>query len=99
MGGLPPDGRRSRGRLHDLVRRRLSEEGCGDLLEQDRRVSYARLFRRAVKRMTREAPVHIVPYDRLWPDQFEQERHLLAGIIGEWLHGGIEHVGSTAVPG
>jgi GrpB-like predicted nucleotidyltransferase (UPF0157 family) len=49
--------------------------------------------------MTREAPVHIVPYDPLWPDQFEQERRLLAGIIGEWLHGGIEHVGSTAVPG
>jgi GrpB-like predicted nucleotidyltransferase (UPF0157 family) len=49
--------------------------------------------------MTREAPVHIVPYDPLWPHQFEQERHLLAGIIGEWLHGGIEHVGSTAVPG
>ena len=49
--------------------------------------------------MTREAPVHIVPYDALWPGQFEQERLLLYRIIGEWVNGGIEHVGSTAVPG
>jgi len=49
--------------------------------------------------MTREAPVHIVPYDLSWPGQFEQERRLLHRIIGEWVNGGIEHVGSTAVPG
>src|SRR5262245_14454306 len=49
--------------------------------------------------MTPEASVHIVSYDPMWPDQFEQERRLLAGIIGEWLHGGIEHIGSTGVPG
>jgi len=49
--------------------------------------------------MTREAPVHIVPYDTSWPDQFGQERRLLCGMIGDWINGGIEHVGSTAVPG
>jgi GrpB-like predicted nucleotidyltransferase (UPF0157 family) len=49
--------------------------------------------------MTREAPVHIVPYDTSWPGQFEQERSLLFGLIGEWVNGTIEHVGSTAVPG
>jgi GrpB-like predicted nucleotidyltransferase (UPF0157 family) len=49
--------------------------------------------------MTREAPVHIVPYDPSWPDQFEQERRLLTGILADWVKGGIEHVGSTAVPG
>jgi len=46
-----------------------------------------------------EAPIHIVPYDALWPATFETERALLAGAIGEWLAGPIEHIGSTAVPG
>jgi GrpB-like predicted nucleotidyltransferase (UPF0157 family) len=46
-----------------------------------------------------EASVHIVPYDASWPDQFEQERRAVSGLIAAWLDGPIEHVGSTAVPG
>lgn len=46
-----------------------------------------------------EAPVHIVPYDVLWPSRFEEERKLLVEAIGTWLVGSIEHIGSTAIPG
>lgn len=45
------------------------------------------------------APIEIVDYDPLWPDRFSEERERLVGAIGQWLHGPIEHVGSTAVPG
>jgi GrpB-like predicted nucleotidyltransferase (UPF0157 family) len=43
--------------------------------------------------------VRIVPYDPSWPDRFEEERERLDAAIGEWVVGGIHHVGSTAVPG
>jgi GrpB-like predicted nucleotidyltransferase (UPF0157 family) len=46
-----------------------------------------------------EEPVLIVPYDPAWPASFEAERALLEDAIGEWVTGGIHHVGSTAVPG
>ena len=46
-----------------------------------------------------DARVEIVKYDPAWPAAFEREKALLEGIIGQWLAGGIEHVGSTAVPG
>ena len=46
-----------------------------------------------------DAPVHIVAYDPSWPTRFEAERTALAEILGQWLTGPIEHVGSTAVPG
>ena len=46
-----------------------------------------------------EAPVLLVDYDPAWPAAFERERGALAGILGEWLTGSIEHIGSTAVPG
>lgn len=42
--------------------------------------------------------VHIAAYDSCWPDHFEEERGRVEGAIGRWLSG-IEHVGSTAVPG
>ena len=45
------------------------------------------------------ASIHVVPYDSRWPDRFEQERQVLADVLGPWLVGPIEHVGSTAVPG
>ena len=38
LGGLLADGRRSERRLHDLVRRRLLQEGRDELLDADRRV-------------------------------------------------------------
>ena len=46
-----------------------------------------------------EAPVHIVPYDASWPTRFDAERTIVAGAIHQWVVGGIEHIGSTAVPG
>jgi GrpB-like predicted nucleotidyltransferase (UPF0157 family) len=45
------------------------------------------------------APIHIAAYDPAWPTLFEAERQLLARVLGRWLVGPIEHVGSTAVPG
>ncbi len=49
LGGLLADRRRSAGRLHDLVRRRLLQEGRDELLDADRRVPDARLH--GVKRL------------------------------------------------
>ncbi len=49
--------------------------------------------------LTPEQPVHIVPYDESWLSRFEQERAILDRVIGAWVVGGIEHVGSTAIPG
>jgi GrpB-like predicted nucleotidyltransferase (UPF0157 family) len=43
-------------------------------------------------------PVVVLPYDAHWPEVFRAERDPLAGIFGERA-AGIEHVGSTAVPG
>jgi GrpB-like predicted nucleotidyltransferase (UPF0157 family) len=43
--------------------------------------------------------VRVRPYDPQWPARFESERHLLQQAIGEFVIGGIHHVGSTAVPG
>ena len=43
-------------------------------------------------------PVHIVPYDRCWPELFELERARVEAAVGEWVEA-IEHIGSTAVPG
>ena len=34
-----------------------------------------------------------------WPDLFEREKSVFLERLGSWLHGPIEHVGSTAVPG
>jgi GrpB-like predicted nucleotidyltransferase (UPF0157 family) len=46
-----------------------------------------------------DEPVSVVPYDPSWPGRFEEERKGLEAAIGEWVVGGIHHVGSTAVPG
>ena len=43
--------------------------------------------------------VEIATYDPTWPERFASERALLARVVAPWLDGGIEHVGSTAVPG
>jgi GrpB-like predicted nucleotidyltransferase (UPF0157 family) len=51
--------------------------------------------------MTQDAPalpIVIVDYDTRWPQLFEEERERILGAIGDWLLG-IEHIGSTAVPG
>src|SRR3977135_3689181 len=46
-----------------------------------------------------DEPIQLAPPDPSWPARFEQERVLLEEAIGEWISGGIHHVGSTAVPG
>lgn len=45
-----------------------------------------------------DEPVRLVPPDPSWPARFEKEREALEEAIGEWVCGGIQHVGSTAVP-
>ena len=45
------------------------------------------------------APVILEEYDVAWPEKFAKEKEFLLSIIGEWYYGGIEHVGSTAIPG
>ena len=46
----------------------------------------------------RAEPVVIAPYDPAWPATFAALRDRIAPVLGE-LAAGIEHVGSTAVPG
>lgn len=41
----------------------------------------------------------LATYDLSWPLKFNEERGYLLDTIGSWNYGGIEHVGSTAVPG
>lgn len=45
------------------------------------------------------APVILEEYDASWPHEFIKEKQFLLAIAGEWNFGGVEHVGSTAVPG
>lgn len=46
-----------------------------------------------------QAAVEVVDYDPAWPIRFEEERGALQRVLGRWLVGPIEHIGSTAVPG
>ena len=46
-----------------------------------------------------EASVHVVPYDPLWIDKFEDEKIFLEQLLAPWRKGPTEHVGSTAVVG
>ena len=48
--------------------------------------------------MNSDEPIRIAPPDPAWPLRFEAERAALEEAIGEWVRGGIHHVGSTAVP-
>ena len=41
----------------------------------------------------------MVGYDPGWADRFAEQRPLVAELLGPWLAGPVEHVGSTAVPG
>lgn len=47
--------------------------------------------------------MNLMPYDPAWPVRYERERTAIAGALGSLVDGGvldgIEHVGSTAVPG
>jgi GrpB-like predicted nucleotidyltransferase (UPF0157 family) len=41
----------------------------------------------------------VVPYDPEWPAQFDAERRVLAAALHPWLVSGVNHIGSTAIPG
>ncbi len=43
-------------------------------------------------------PVKLVPYDPIWPQQYEAERCLILEAVGEKILS-IDHIGSTSVPG
>jgi GrpB-like predicted nucleotidyltransferase (UPF0157 family) len=49
--------------------------------------------------MPPDEQIRLIPADPEWPTQFKREQEALAEAIGEWVAGGIHHVGSTAVPG
>jgi GrpB-like predicted nucleotidyltransferase (UPF0157 family) len=48
-------------------------------------------------------PVVLVPYDPAWPARFARERERIAAALGDVTEGGVldgvEHIGSTSVPG
>ncbi|MGH9225212.1 MAG: GrpB family protein [Acidimicrobiales bacterium] len=44
-------------------------------------------------------PIVISPYDERWPGAFELERERLERVLRGGLALGIEHIGSTAIPG
>lgn len=46
-----------------------------------------------------EMAVHLSEYNPLWPQAFAEQRDRLAIALGPWLHGTIQHIGSTAIPG
>ncbi len=43
--------------------------------------------------------ISVEPYDPAWAQRFEDERQLLTEVLAPWLHGGVHHIGSTAIPG
>ncbi|MCW2613366.1 MAG: hypothetical protein JWN08_360 [Frankiales bacterium] len=43
--------------------------------------------------------IDVVPYDPRWAAAFAWEHDRLVEALAPWLAGGVEHVGSTAVPG
>ncbi len=46
-----------------------------------------------------DEPIHLVPYDLNWAVKFEKEKKFLKQIIGDYIVGEINHIGSTSVPG
>jgi GrpB-like predicted nucleotidyltransferase (UPF0157 family) len=49
--------------------------------------------------VTTDEAVSVRDYNPEWPARFESEAVLLAEAIGPWITGGVNHVGSTAIPG
>ena len=45
------------------------------------------------------AIVELSEYNSAWPEMFRSEKLFLERVAGEWLYGGVEHVGSTSVIG
>lgn len=47
----------------------------------------------------KRSSIELSEYDLKWPSKFEAEKDFLMEIVGKWLHGSVEHIGSTSVPG
>lgn len=43
--------------------------------------------------------VEVVDYDMAWPDRFADQLGQVTAVLGPWLAGPVEHIGSTSVPG
>lgn len=43
--------------------------------------------------------IRLVPHDPSWTATFLDQATQLRSLIGDWLTGGLHHVGSTAIPG
>lgn len=43
--------------------------------------------------------VELAGYDPAWPERFAEQRRAVETLLGPWLAGPVEHVGSTSVPG
>lgn len=74
-------------------REKRNEKAEGELQSEEDRVQ--------IEEMTRAVgvkPVVVVGYDPGWPARYEAERQLVVGVLGDRVLG-IEHMGSTAVPG
>jgi GrpB-like predicted nucleotidyltransferase (UPF0157 family) len=46
-----------------------------------------------------EHHIEVVEYDPAWPVRFARECEVLSRALQPWMAAGIEHIGSTAVPG
>ena len=46
----------------------------------------------------KSAQVILEEYDPTWVEKYKTERCFLLDKIGQWNEGGVEHIGSTAVP-
>ncbi len=47
----------------------------------------------------KEDEIHIVPYNPIWANKFDEEKKLIEQVLGGWIVGGVHHVGSTSIPG
>jgi len=49
--------------------------------------------------MAADQPIILEEYDENWPSVFDAEAERLTKLLSLYIHGSIEHVGSTSVPG
>ena len=90
------------------LKRRLADEYNRSMLEQgiDTNIGYTEhktefvesIKAKARANIARATPIEVVDYDPRWPEQFEALRSAIESVVDEEVRG-IEHVGSTSVPG
>jgi len=49
--------------------------------------------------MPQDQAIVLVPYNSTWPAKFVSEKALMEPTIGQYVTGGIHHIGSTAISG